>query len=193
MAKGTLILFFLLSIIATLLLGINIGKKIGTNQPLNSQPTTYNLQPTTIHPSPTLTNIPTPVATISAGISIKAGSTTIYNDATCGLKFSYPAIFTKQKAVSVKATILSDPQNPNSALAVSCDQKIPRPPVSSDKIENITLDGIGGLLYHDRNQDGTPRDEVIVKHPAKNLEIIIAGYGPTFQQVISSFRFLNNV
>ena len=34
------------------------------------------------------------------------------------------------------------------------------------------------------------RDEVIVKHPTKNWDIIVAGYGATFDEAIANFKFL---
>lgn len=188
MAKGTIIFLFALSLLATLLFGINLGKKLGISSNFNLQPTTGNVQPT-ITPSPTITIVPTKSASPSATMK-KSTSITTYTDGTCGFSFSYPGSFMKQKSVNQQATILTDPDDPASVIAVTCAASIPRPPVTSDKIESIMLDKVAATLYHDQNKDGTPRDEVIVKHPTSGTEIILAGYSTTFQQVLTSFKFV---
>jgi len=75
-------------------------------------------------------------------------------------------------------------------MVVTCASELPEPSLSPDKIESISLDNEKAILYHDQNPDGSPRDEIVVKNPINGLEIIIAGYGETLQQVISSFRFI---
>lgn len=189
MAKGTIIFFFTLTIIATLLFGINIGKKLRINQlpTANYQQPTPSLSPT---PSPTITIIPTKSASPSSVIKRTRGGTTTYTDGTCGFSFSYFGSFVKQKSTNQQTTILTDPNDSASTIAATCAATIPRPPVTSDKIEAITLDKVAATLYHDQNNDGTPRDEVIVKSPKTGLEIIIAGYGENFQQALSSFKFI---
>ncbi len=190
MAKGTIIFLFALSLLATLLLGINVGKKLGISSNSNLQPTTGNVQPT-ITPSLTPTIIPsiTIISSPSAGMKKISGKTT-YTDGSCGFSFSYPGSFMKQKSVNQQATILTDPDDPTSVIAVTCAASIPRPPVTSDKIESIMLDKVAATLYHDQNKDGTPRDEVIVKHPTNGMEIILAGFGANYKQALSSFRFI---
>ncbi|MBI3380089.1 hypothetical protein HY029_05015 [Candidatus Gottesmanbacteria bacterium] len=183
MAKGTVIFLFILTIIATLLLGINIGKKIGISQ------STMGNQQLIITPSPTIKITPTILATPSATMKKSTGTTT-YTDRRCGFSFSYPGSFIKEKSVNGQATILADPEDPNATIVATCDKSLPRPPVTSDKIESITLDKFAATLYHDQNQDGTPRDEVIVKHPTSSMEIILAGYGDIFQKILTSFQFV---
>lgn len=189
MAKGTIIFFFSLSIFATLLFGINLGKKLVSNQ----LPATSDQRPTTIpSPSPTPTIYISPILTSTPSAAMKktTGKTT-YTDNTCGFSFSYPGSFIKQKSVNQQATIITDPDDPTSIIAVTCAASIPRPPVTSDKIEAVMLDKVAATLYHDQNQqDGSPRDEVIVKHPANDMEIILAGYGSAFQQVLNTFKFI---
>ncbi len=184
MAKGTTIFFIILITVASLLFGINIGKKLNSPQ----LPIT-NYQLSTITPSPTITLTPTLSATPSAAVK-KSTSITTYTDGTCGFSFSYPGSFIKQKSTNQQSTILTDPDDPKSTIAATCAASIPRPPVSSDKIESIMLDKAAATLYHDQNQqDGSPRDIVIVKHPSNGMEIILAGFGSTFQQVLASFKF----
>lgn len=187
MAKGTVIFLFVLAITASLLLGINVGKKLGISQITdNTSPMlSASIQPPTI----TITLTPTQKATPSATMKKSTGITT-YTDASCGFSFSYPGSFMKSKSVNGQATIITDPDDEKATIAATCAASIPRPPVSSDKIESITLDKVAATLYHDTNSDGSPRDEVIVKNPNNNLEIIIAGYGETFKQTLTSFKFI---
>ena len=60
----------------------------------------------------------------------------------------------------------------------------------SENIESIIIDGQPATLYHDINSDSSPRDEVIVKHPFRDEEVIIAGYGNNFQHALASFKFV---
>lgn len=182
MAKGTLFFLLILLLLATLLFGINLGKKLGVSQ--------STIIPT---PNPTATVIPTVTPTLTATPSAamkKTTGITTFSDKSCGFSFSYPGSFIKQKSTNQQTTILTDPNDTSATIAATCAASIPRPPVSSDKIESITVNGVNGLLYHDQNSDGSPRDEVIVKHPTTGMEIIIAGYGENFQQALSSFKFV---
>lgn len=191
MAKGTIILLFCLSIIAVFLFGVNFGKK------LNS-PITDNLQLITVSPTanyPSLTAFPTISSGTSSAITVtskpKVTGTGTYTDKTCGFSFSYPGSYVRQTTSNEQSFIFSDPDDPNLAIAIACLSEIPRPPVSSDKIEATTIDGRAAMLYHDQSaKDGSPRDEVIVKHPKSGKEIIIAGYGENFHQVLTSFKFI---
>lgn len=187
MAKGTLIFLFFLAILATLLFGINLGKKLYKSQSIQVPPTpTITLSPT---PTPTIISVnPTAASTPSATFKKILGNATFTN-ATCGFSFSYPGSFLRQKTVNEQSIIYADPENPSVSIAATCATNIPRPPVSSDKIEAINLDKVAATLYHDQNADGTPRDEVIVKHPTNGQEIIVAGFGEFFRQVLSSFKF----
>lgn len=194
MAKGTIIFLFLLFIIASLLTGINIGKKIGNPESPIPQPS-INIQPsTTNYQPPTITLTPSPITSASATVSAiptnKITGKSVFTNQVCGITFSYPGSYIKQKSVNVQSTIFTDPDNPDSAIAVACAVSIPRPPVTSDKIEAITIAKTAATLYHDKNPDGNPRDEVIVKNPYNEMEIIIAGYGASFDSVITSLKFV---
>ncbi len=186
MAKGTLIFLFILAILAAFLIGINVGKNISKQQFSNEAIEQLSNQPS---PSPTLILTPT-IASPSATRTPKTTGTSTFTDRTCGFSFSYPGSFLRQETENAQSIIFTDPDDPNAAIATTCTASIPRPPVSSDKIEAITLGGVGAILYHDQNKDGTPRDEVIVKNPNNDMEIIIAGYGDTFQKALTSFKFL---
>lgn len=189
MAKGTLFFLIILLLIATLLFGINVGKKLGISQSaINNQPTNQAPTPPRIDYDPSVIS-PTQTATPSSVMKKSTGITT-YTDASCGFSFSYPGSFIKQKSVNQQTTILTDPDDSSSTIAATCAASIPRPPVSSDKIEAISLDKVAATLYHDQNEDGSPRNEVIVKHPTNGMEIILAGFGASFQQALASFKFV---
>ncbi|MBM3284134.1 hypothetical protein FJY90_07920 [Candidatus Gottesmanbacteria bacterium] len=191
MAKGTTIFILILAVLASLLFGINIGKKLGKSEIASVNQATINNQQLTITPIPslTITSILTLSSTPTATSSGKISGITTYTDKSCGFSFSYPGSFIRQKTVNSQSVIFTDPDNPNLAIAAACAASIPRPPVASEKIESLILDGVAGILYHDQNPDGSPRDEVIVKHPDKELEIIIAGYGDSFTSALTSFKF----
>lgn len=231
MAKGTLIFIFFLAIIATLLFGINVGKKLNliqsqqqtspTPRPtpsLTTIPTIANCAPpdecvprrecyigrwkedhlcvqtgqdivccATLTPTPVKASI-TPTPLIAKPKPKVMGSS--YIDEYCGFSFTIPAGFVRQQSQSDQAGLFVDSVNSKNLIAATCAETIPRPPLSSDKIEATILNGKAATFYHDRNPDGSLRDEVIVKHPNNNLEIIIAGYGLSFQNTLTSFRFI---
>ncbi len=196
MAKGTVIFLFILAIVASLLAGINIGKNLKLSQSIhNSQTPILSPSPTTHNPSLSLTPIPTLTSSPSSSLTpsnrqTSSTATTTYSNSSCGFSFSYPGSYINEKSVNNQSIILVDPNNPNDAIATTCAASIPRPPVSSDKIEAVTLGGVAATLYHDQTQSGQSRNEVIVKNPNNGLEIIIAGYGPTFQSALNSFKFI---
>lgn len=191
MAKGTIFLFFVLSVIAVFLVGINLGKKIGVSQSNLS----INLTPAAITtssqpPTPTVILSPTIISTISAALTPVSSARVNFTDKTCGVTFSYPGNFIRQETTNEKSIIFTLPDDDKISIAVACAEKIPIPPVKAEKIESIIVDGQPANLYHDTNSDNSPRDEVIVKHPDRSEEVIIAGYGPTFQNALKSFKFV---
>lgn len=192
MAKGTIILIFVLSILAVFLLGIKVGQNIGN--PKSQE--TANIQPSInavaiLSPLPSLSLTPFLPSTPSATPLIKITNVTTYTDKKCGFSFSYPSSFIREKSTNEGAVIYLNPDNPNDTIIATCLPQIPRPPLSADKIESIILDGQPATLYHDQSQkDGSPRDEIIVKHPKTEMEIIVAGFGAVFEKAISTFKFI---
>lgn len=178
MAKGTLIILFLLSITASLLFGINIGKTVSTKD--NSAI------------KPAITPIISPISSSPSATPkrSKITGTLIFKNSACGFQFSYPGSYINEKTVNSDSVIFTDPDDPGSMIATTCAKAIPRPPVTADKIESIIIAKAPATLYHDQTKDKTPRDEIIVKHPGNGMEIIIAGYGDSFQKALSSFKFL---
>jgi hypothetical protein len=186
MAKGTIIFLFVLAVLASLLFGIKLGINLDQGKTAPIQSTVSNPPPL---PSPTF-SLPSPVSSSSAVPTKKVTSLSTFQNGTCGFSFSYPGSFMRQKTENEQSVIFTDPDDPKAMIAATCAQTLPRPPVSSDKIESITLGGVPATLYHDQDTNGNPRDEVIVKHPSSGLEIILAGYGETFQAALSSFKFV---
>lgn len=191
MAKTTLALFFILALVATLLLGINIGKKIGFSQSDNN----LQITPTLISPTATV-QPPTPPyeflppSVTSTGSKTNSSSKVTFTDKRCGFSLSYPGNFLKSETNNNLSVVFTHPDDSTIALAATCSEKIPIPPVSVENQETITIQGQTATLYHDKYPDNSPRDEVIVQHPSNGMEIIIAGYGATFQNALNSIRFL---
>lgn len=177
MAKGTIIVLSTLAVIALLLLGINIGKRIGSPAPVTPPPTIVTQQPT-------------PTTEIAQSTTANQSGTSTFTDNSCGFSFSYPSSYMKQQTANKSSVIYVDPNNPKIAVAATCAATLPRPPVSSDKQEIVTLAGVTGTLYHDTDPSGNPRDDIFVKHPTNGMEIVIAGYGETFQTIRSTFKFI---
>lgn len=194
MAKRTVLFIFILCILTTLLFGFNLGKKFNSNPaitPSELSPTP-NLQPTIYNPSPTIDLQPTITdsqSSIAPEIVSNSGKST-YADKTCGFSVVFPSssITTQTNNGS---TIISFPDRPAETIVTACLPEIPRPPLPPEKVETIKIGGISAFLYHDASaKDGTPRDEVIVRHPSNGKEIIIAGYGKLFEAAIASFKFI---
>jgi hypothetical protein len=188
MAKGTIIALFILSSIAILLIGINIGKKIGISQssPPKSENTEAVMKSADISVSPTSEIRNNPITTESAAIKY-----TRYEDINCGVSIDYNQEFIRQDTEQDNSVIIMEKDNPKSAIFIACEKEIPQPPLSADKIEIITIDGIKGKLYHDSSaKDGSPRDEAIFIHPFREMEVILAGFGRHFDYALKSLKFL---
>lgn len=204
MARGTLTLLFILGIISSLLLGITIGKKIpGDAQVLSSQDVIPSTSPLpSSSPTPTKTvSVPTaritrrppisprPTKKTSASLKTTDGITTL-TDRECGISVKFPESFVQQKIENANSKIFTDPDRPNEMIALVCQETIPEPPLPPENTESTILAGVAATLYHDQQRDGSPREEIIARHPTLNHDILIAGWGPAFDDAVSSFRFL---
>ncbi|KKS95873.1 MAG: hypothetical protein UV73_C0013G0018 [Candidatus Gottesmanbacteria bacterium GW2011_GWA2_43_14] len=191
MPKNTLFLIIFLSVVATLLLGINIGKQMGVRQFLaqNQEPLP---SPQISLPTLTETPPPSPTQTFTENDKIEIGlSQSVFTDRACGFSLAFTSTYLKQQTINGTSTIITEADNPESGIVATCQEEIPRPPLIAEKVEDIVLDGVPTKLYHDASsKDGTPRDEVIVRHPTKSWDIIVAGYGPTFDEAVVNFKFL---
>jgi len=203
MAKGTIFLLFFLTVSAVFLLGVNLGKNIERENgkpvvPPSPTPTVAPASPQASQGGPTSpvssilpTLVPTTQAPEGTTIIPPRAGISIFKNNSCGFEFSYQGSYLKQKTVNEQSIIFSDPNDSSQAIAATCATEIPKPTLPPEKIETITLDGVTANLYHDQSmEDGSPRDEVIVRHPTNDKEIMIAGYGSLFQKVLSSFKFV---
>lgn len=193
MAKGTIIFIIILGLFASLLLGFRLGKLSNSN--INS--TVPTLLPT-ITVTPQISNLKLQIlnydkniATPTSSLKPESSAKSVYSDKSCGFSLSFPSSFLNSKTNNGQSTIYTNPDNPDDTVVTACLAEIPKPPLPADKIEVVTLDGVEAKLYHDSSsKDGSPRDEAIVTHPRNGLQIIIAGYGKSFQMAISSFKFI---
>jgi hypothetical protein len=169
MHRNTFILVAFLAVFAALLIGVNIGKKL--TSPQNSSPAA-SPSPTT---TPSLSNLIT------------------YNNSTCGISFQYPSSLTKEENASGSAIFTDPTEQP--AIVVTCQNDIPRPALDPSKIETLRItnelatSSVSAKLYHDTSaQDGTPIDAIIWRVPKTTLDVYVAGYGSTFNQILQTIR-----
>lgn len=178
MARNTIIFVFVLTIIAVLLTGINIGRKLNNGTAAQPSPSNFELQTSPgniVAPIPTTEPTPTPVPQT-------------YHMEDCAVSFMYDPEFTIQTAS--QGARLTDITT-SKTINVACTDEIPKPPLPKDKIETITVGGVKTKLYHDASaKDGEPIDVVIVKHPSQKLEIGFFGIGNEFSKLLDSVKFL---
>ncbi len=187
MAKGTIFFLFFLAIIAVLLFGINIGKKLEKSQvSVMPSPTNYQLQ-TTNYPTtfPTLSFIPN-----ASNSAVLINGKYVYSNLNCGYEITYPQNWLRLDYDGRSIGLSNTSSSPSSNLAIICAPNIPKPALSADRINEYKIGTISAKLYHDASpKDGSPLDEIIAKIPDKNMEIFIAGFGPTLTEILSSFKF----
>ncbi len=193
MPRSTLTLLFVLGTISSILLGASISNSMSPDTEVLSAQDTI--------PSPTAvpTSAPQPTRPVRTGqqpqtkndisLSTIDGITTV-TDRDCGISIEFPDSFVRQKTGKAESKIFIDPVRPKEMIAVVCQDTIPEPPVSKEDTKPTTLADVPAMLYHDKQADGSPRDEIIARHPTRNHDIIIAGIGPGFDQAVSSFTFL---
>lgn len=169
MHRNTFLFVSILAVIAALLIGVNIGKKI--NPQPEPTPTTSNLQPTTnnLQPSPSILT---------------------FTDVFCQIALTYPSDLTLTELASGSATIVNA-DNDKEGVAIACQKDIPKPAIPAEDIESIIIAGVSGILYHTTTaKDATPVDIAIFQHPATGLDIFFSGTGSIFQQILSSLVIL---
>lgn len=162
MHRNTFYFIVLLAVFAAIVVGVNLGR--------NALSSSTPQQPTT----PTQ-SLPTPTPKLLT-----------YESNLCGITFTYPDTFNKIDIETGGVTLVNK-ENTNESIIVVCQKDIPRVPLTDDKIEQRTIGSASANLYHDASQkDGTPLDKLIFTHPALNKDVYIAGYGETFNAIISS-------
>lgn len=171
MHRNTFLLVSFLAVIAALLVGINIGRGFSGAQKTATQTL----------PSPVLSPTPTPT------------SVNAYTNTACGVSFDLPDQFSLPpfQAASTSAIFLNASADPSTAIVFTCQKGIPRPALSEDKIEHLTVGTVSATLYHDTDAKvGKPIDKLIFRHPGNGLDIFLAGRGASFNQVITTLKFL---
>lgn len=162
MHRNTFYFIVFLAVFAAIVVGVNLGR--------NAMPNTNQTQTTT--PTQALTT-PTP-------------ELVMYQSKQCGISFSYPDKFNKIDIETGGATLVNK-ENTNESIILVCQKDIPRIPLTDDKIEQRAIGTVSAFLYHDTSQkDRTPLDKLIFTHPALKKDVYIAGYGETFNNIISS-------
>lgn len=168
MHRNTYLVVSILGIFAALVVGVNIGKSM---KPQESQPT--------LTPTPTV-----PTETV-----LKT-----YTNAYCGFSIDLPTTLTVMDNASGSA-IFNNPSDATQSIAMTCQKEIPRPPLTQDKIDRLSLvtpagSTVSATLYHDQDKDGSPVNSLIFTHPINTMDIFIAGYGETFDAAIKSIHIL---
>jgi hypothetical protein len=173
MHRNTFLLVALLAVIAALIIGVNIGKKLSPSQSTSSSPVTATPSPTSAPTPPLIT----------------------YNNSSCGLSFQYPKSLTKTENASGSA-VFTDTSG-QQAVAVTCQTDIPQPALDPTKIETLRIindaatSSVSAKLYHDTSaKDGSPIDIIIWRSPKTTLDVYVAGYGETFNQILQTLRLL---
>ncbi len=176
MHRNTYLLIASLAVVAALLIGINLGRKFAPTENTSSTP-------------PTPLTSPSPLAQPTIAL-------VSYTNAFCGFSLEYPDTLTKFDNASDSA-ILTNTKNTKESIAIACQKDIPRPALSAENSESMTLwnatktASISAKLYHDASpEDGTPTDALIFYHPKKFMDVFIAGYGTTFDQILQTVKLL---
>lgn len=168
MHRNTYLLVSILAIIAALLTGVNLGKRL--NKPPSETPT------------PAVTTTPTPIT-----------ATKTYLNDYCGFSLSYPDTYTILEDASGSA-ILQYSKDTATFITMTCQNDIPRSPLPPDKIETLSIPtstgaSVSAKLYHDaNNRDGSPIDAVIFTHPKNKMDVFIAGYGDAYNAAIKTIQ-----
>ncbi|MFZ2024754.1 MAG: hypothetical protein WAV51_00515 [Microgenomates group bacterium] len=161
MHKNTFILVVFLAIIASLLVGFNVGNK------LQKQP------PATIQPTGIVAVSPTPSPVIM----------TPYTNNYCRISLSYP----KSMTVTEPATGSAKFATTNDIVILVCQNDIPGIAVEDKNTETISIGSISGTLYHTATpKDGTPIDVLILQHPRTGMDVLVSGIGSSFNAIVNS-------
>ncbi len=170
MHRNTLLFVSFLAVVAAFLVGTLVGRNL-------PQSTTI-----TVAPASTPSAEPT-----------KAVKLLKYSDQTCKLSLDYPNTLEVLES-SNSGTIFTDPNNEKDTILVICQSDIPRLPLSPEKIESVILPApkgatVSATLYHDASaKDGTPIDKLIFTHPTNGMDVLIAGFGTVYTQMLVSLR-----
>jgi len=113
---------------------------------------------------------------------------------TCGISYLYPNTLRPFES-SDSGVVLTHTTKPEESIVIVCQADIPRVPLTDDSIEPMVIRAATGSasasanLYHDTSaKDGTQVDKLIFTHPKTKLDVFIAGFGATFNQLITTIK-----
>jgi len=166
MHRNTFLLVLILSIIAALLVGVNIGKKFSPAK--RDQPLAETL-------------IPTQPASNTA-------SPTLFTSPNCGITLTLPQGTSATEVATNSAQFVSAD---STVVAFGCEKEIPSIALPPEQMETIQVASIEGTLYHTNTpKDGTPMDVLLFRNPEKSMDVFLAGLGSTFSAIINSLTIL---
>lgn len=163
MHRNTALLLALLGVIAALLIGLFIGRRLTGN---TSPPITR------VQPSPTPA-VPSP-----------SPLTSFFTHTECNLSFAYPTDFRlAESSDSAQLTnTVTDEQ-----INLICGVDFPKPPLPAERIEEASVAGVLATVYHDASaENGSPIDVVVFDHPTTGVEIALFGFGEVFEGILNS-------
>lgn len=164
MHRNTLIIVCILSVLAALVIGVNLGRNTSRAEQAAGRPS--------LTPTPTRINMHT------------------YTSPSCGISLTYPEYFTLLEN-PINGAVFTNTRNPADAVVVACQKDIPRVPLTEDQIETVQIGSIAAQLYHDASaKDGTPVDKLIFTHPGTKMDVYIAGFGDEFKAVLRSLQLI---
>jgi len=194
MLKNTYYLILFLSVLAALVVGLNIGKKmqgqninaqqLPTNNKQDITPTPLNFSEDT--PSSSVSTFTKPAAS-NSGVLQK---TTLYTNTQCAISLTYPdTVAVSESATQTLGAVFRSKTNPSDMIVLTCQKEIPRPPLTAENIENFQVGTVAAKLYHDGSaKDGTKMDALIFTHPKTKLDVLLGGYGETFDKMAKSLK-----
>ncbi len=165
MHKNTAFLVIVLTVISTLLLGFNLGRKYERGFPT-----------TEIGVTPTPSSSP---------------ANSRLDQKNCQIKLEYPANLQLMEATF--SAILIDPEQKGAVVILTCQKEIPRPAIPPEKIGAVILKSADGAtfsakLYHNTEprDNGQPVEELIFTHPKTKLDVYFGGLGEIYQQILKT-------
>jgi hypothetical protein len=161
MHRNTYILLVVLAVVAALVVGVNVGRRTQTQ----------------------LVQEPTPTVTQSIQL-------TQYTSTACGVSFSYPNTLVQLDSAT-KSAIFAGNEGNAQAIILTCQSEIPRPAIPQEQTESMTIGTVSATLYHDTSaKDGRTIDILIFTHPATQEDVLLSGFGTSFEGVIQSLKLL---
>ncbi len=172
MQRNTYVLVSILAVLAALVVGVNLGKKLSPagQSPLGGAPT----------PTAVVTPTPPPQAFVNTA---------------CGFSVQYTDDFTLADSATGSA-ILQSNNDANKSIIMTCQKNVPRPASPSAQIKKLFIPtttgaSVSATMYEDNSTpDGSTLDAVIFTHPTNKLDIFIAGYGDAFNALLKTIQVI---